>query len=180
MSTERWSSPRPETIKLSPHSKSIFRPTFVSSSFSSLSRICLEVTIFPSRPANGELFTRNSIFSVGSSIVIAGIASTFSEPPIVSPTNISAIPAIVTISHARASFTFTFSSPSLVSISVIFPFRFSQLFDTIHTSCPCFTVPSKIRPIPRRPRKLSYPRFAICILNALSESFFASGTCSII
>jgi hypothetical protein len=63
---------------LSQASKSIFNPTFVSNSFSNLSLICLEVTNFHSLPANGELFTKNSIFKVGSSIVIGGIASTFS------------------------------------------------------------------------------------------------------
>ncbi|EFK96367.1 hypothetical protein LDC_1599 [sediment metagenome] len=53
---------------MSAESKSIFNHTFVSSSFSSLSLICLEVTNLPSFQANGELFTRNSILKVGSSI----------------------------------------------------------------------------------------------------------------
>jgi hypothetical protein len=69
--TDKCNSHLHETIKLS-HSKSIFIHTFVSSSFSSLSLICLDVTIFHSFHANGELFTKNSIFSVGSSIVIGG------------------------------------------------------------------------------------------------------------
>ena len=88
MRTERWSSHRPETMYplSSPHSKSICSPTFISSSFSRRSRICLDVTNFPSLPANGESFTMNSILSVGASIVIAGIASTFGSEPTVSQT----------------------------------------------------------------------------------------------
>jgi hypothetical protein len=88
---------------LSPESKSIFNQTFVSSSFSSLSLTCLPVTNFPSLQAKGELFTKNSIFRVGSSIVIGGIASTSAFSAIVSPTYMSGIQAIVTISQATAS-----------------------------------------------------------------------------
>jgi hypothetical protein len=68
------------------------------------------------------LFTKNSIFNVGSSIVIAGIGSDHSTQEIVSHTNISDIHAIVTISHANASFASFFSNPSFVRIFVILAF----------------------------------------------------------
>ena len=72
------SSPRPYIRKklgpdfISPWSgeKSTFSPTFISSSFSNLSLICLEVTNFPSVPAKGESFTQKFKDNVGSSIAI--------------------------------------------------------------------------------------------------------------
>jgi len=109
-------------MKFSQESKSTFNQTFVSNSFSSLSLICLQVTIFHSFPQNGELFTKNSIFKVGSSIVIAGSAGTSAFSAIVSQTNISVIQAIVMMSPATASLTFTLFSHSLVKTSVIFHF----------------------------------------------------------
>ena len=71
-------SPRPYTLKkdgpilFTPWSgeKSTLRPTLISNSFSNLSFICLEVTNFPSRPANGESFTKKLSDSVGSSIAM--------------------------------------------------------------------------------------------------------------
>jgi hypothetical protein len=54
----------------------------------------------------------------------------------------SGIHAIVTISQATASVDFTFLSPSLVRISVIFPFLFAPSFEVITTSCPTFTTHS--------------------------------------
>ena len=86
--TDKCNSPRPETLYEFPSefSKSILRPTFISVSFSRRSRIWREVTNFPSFPANGESFTKNSIVKVGSSIVIAGIGSAFGSATIVSPT----------------------------------------------------------------------------------------------
>jgi hypothetical protein len=101
------------------------------------------------------LFTRNSIFKVGSSIVIAGIGSAASTHEIVSHTNISDIHAIVTISHANASSVSFFSSHSFVKIFVILAFlSFPSLFIT-KTFCHTLTVPSYILPIPNLPRKLS-------------------------
>jgi hypothetical protein len=79
ISTDKCSSHLPATSKLSPLSKFTFNHTFVSNSFSNLSLICLEVTNSHSLPQNGELFTKNSIFRVGSSIVIGGIASMLSS-----------------------------------------------------------------------------------------------------
>lgn len=88
MRTLRWSSHRHETRNTfeSPASKSTFSHTFISSSLLSRSRILREVTCFPSFPANGESFTRNSILSVGSSMVIAGRGSASGKVEIVSQT----------------------------------------------------------------------------------------------
>jgi hypothetical protein len=97
---------------------------------------------FHSLQAKGELFTKNSILNVGSSIVIGGIASTSSFSAIVSHTNTSEIQAIVIISQAIASFTFTFSNPSFANISVIFAFLFSQELFIIITFCHTFIVHS--------------------------------------
>jgi hypothetical protein len=92
------------------------------------------VTNSHSLPAKGELFTKNSIFKVGSSIVIGSICSAHSTELIVSPTNISAIPATVIISPARASVASTFSKPSLVRILVSLPFLSTQSLEVIKTS----------------------------------------------
>src|SRR3989344_5957720 len=48
-----WSSPRPDTLKESGDTKSIFNPTFTSSSRSRYSRSCRLVTYFPSRAGKG-------------------------------------------------------------------------------------------------------------------------------
>jgi hypothetical protein len=74
----------------------------ISHSFASLSAIFLDVTFFPDLQAKGESLTRKSMVNVGSSTVIAGIGWTVSSPAIVSPTKISAIPAIVQISPLTA------------------------------------------------------------------------------
>ena len=86
MSTDKWSSPLPDTANLFPHlSKSISNPTLVCNSFCNLSRIFFDVTNFPSLPANGESLTRKSMVNVGASTWIGGKGSHHSTP-IVSPT----------------------------------------------------------------------------------------------
>jgi hypothetical protein len=62
-----------------------FKLTFVSSSFVSLSKSCLELENFPSRPEKGEVFAKKEIFSVGSSISILGSAVGLYGSEIVSP-----------------------------------------------------------------------------------------------
>ena len=67
--------PRPETENSSvPRNGSTRRATFLSSSRSSRSRRWRLVRYFPSRPANGEVFTPKVIFSVGSSTFSRGSA----------------------------------------------------------------------------------------------------------
>jgi hypothetical protein len=96
INTHRCSSHLQDTINFQ-SSISTLSHTFVSTSFRSLSSIFLVVIYFHSLPANGESFTKNSIFNVGSSIAIVGRANTF-QTPIVSHTKIEGIPLIVIIS----------------------------------------------------------------------------------
>lgn len=100
INTDKCISHLPDTINF-PSSISTLSHTFVSVSFSNLSAKFLVVIYFHSLPANGESFTRNSIFKVGSSIVIAGSAFT-SHSQIVSHTKIDGIPLIVMISPQSA------------------------------------------------------------------------------
>jgi hypothetical protein len=85
------------------------------------------------------LFTKNSIFKVGSSIVIAGSAGTSAFSAIVSHTYISEIQAIVTISQATASLILTLFNHSFVRISVIFHLLLTQELFVINTSCQTLT-----------------------------------------
>ena len=151
INTERCNSHLPETRKrLS--SISTFKPTFVSSSFVRRSDKFLVVIYFPSFPANGESFTRNSIFNVGSSIEIVGSASN-SPTQIVSHTKIVGIPEIVIISPHVATCASTLCNPSVVNILAIFHVLFvTPSLPIIVTCCPAFTVPSYTRPIPSLPR----------------------------
>ena len=79
------------------------KATFCLISLNNLSRNCLDVTNFPSRPANGELLTRKFMDNVGSSISIKGNASRLFRSVMVSPISTSFIPAIPTISPVTAS-----------------------------------------------------------------------------
>ena len=92
------------------------RPTLTSSSFDSLSRICLDVTYFPDLPANGEEFTMKFIESVGSSISIVPRDSGWSGSQMVSPIDISEIPDTTTMSPDPASGTATRLRPLYTKI----------------------------------------------------------------
>ena len=108
---DRWSSPLPDTIQLSESFGSIFNDTSLSDCFLSLSSILEAVTNLPSLPANGDELTPKVIWSVGSSILKCGSASSFPSVHIVSPTSKSGRPAIATISPAFASCTSILLSP---------------------------------------------------------------------
>ncbi len=111
--TERCSSPRPETLKQSGLSVSSTRSdTSVFSSEKRRSRMCREVTNFPSWPARGLSFTMKFIESVGSEIFWNGIATGASGAQIVSPMWRSGMPETATIEPMPASETSTFCSPS--------------------------------------------------------------------
>jgi hypothetical protein len=56
--------------------------------------------------------------------------------PIVSPTYILGMPAIVTISQQRACLVSTLEIPSVVNILVIFPFLWFPSLSKTMTSCP--------------------------------------------
>lgn len=142
MSTDKCSSPLPETAKRFPHlSKFISKPTLVCNSLASLSWMFLEVTSVPSLPAKGESLTRKSMVNVGASTLIGGNGSHPSTPT-VSPTKIFGMPAIVTISPQRTCLVSTLESPSVVKILVIFHFLLTQELSKITTSCPCLIVHS--------------------------------------
>ena len=134
-----------------PSTISTFKPTLVSASFSSLSAIFLVVIYFPSFPANGLSFTKNSILKVGSSIAIVGNASN-SPTPIVSPTKIFGIPLIVTISQHSAWGISILWSPSVLKICAIFPLLFSPSFPIMVTWLPALKVPWYTRPTPSLPK----------------------------
>ena len=104
------------------------RARFFSSSFSSLSFKCLEVTNFPSLPKKGELLMLNCIFIVGSSTLVTGNASGSSKSAIVSPILNPSIPTTAQMSPARTSVTFFFPSPSKIYSS------FTLLFTTLPSS----------------------------------------------
>ena len=71
----------------------------------------LDVTNFPSLPANGEVFTWKVIETVGSSTDNGGNASTFELSQIVSDIFNSPKPVIATISPAFASGTSLLCNP---------------------------------------------------------------------
>ncbi len=74
--------------------------TLLSASFINLSRITVEVTFFPSFPANGESFTVIVTDIVGGSIGVDCNGSVTDGSQIVSATEASDKPAIHTISPA--------------------------------------------------------------------------------
>ena len=71
-----------------------------------------EVTYLPSWPANGELFTENTMLTVGSSTLTGGSGTGFSGSAIVSPMFTSSNPARATRSPGPACCTSTRSRPS--------------------------------------------------------------------
>src|SRR5215472_9643744 len=98
-----WSSPLPETRKVSGESVSSTRmATLVRFSFHSRSRSCVEVTNFPSRPEKGETLEEKSMDTVGSSMCMTGSATGFSGSLTVSPISTFSMPATATISPAEA------------------------------------------------------------------------------
>ena len=79
-------------------------PRRIAGVFLFLSSIFLAVSIFPSRPTKGLVLVPNVICRVGSSICKTGRGRLSPILQIVSPTDISAKPAIAIISPASASF----------------------------------------------------------------------------
>ena len=101
---DKCNSPRPDTIHASGESVgSTLRDTSVCNSRIRRSSILRAVTNFPSRPANGELFVKNVICNVGSSMCNTGKLSCVSTGVTVSPTKISSIPDTAIKSPAFAS-----------------------------------------------------------------------------
>ena len=99
----KCNSPRPLTKNDSLVAGSTLKLTSFCVSLVRRSSIFLAVTIFPSRPTNGDEFVPIVICSVGSSICSCGNGLILSLLHIVSPTDISARPATATMSPASAS-----------------------------------------------------------------------------
>ena len=151
---DKCNSPRPETVHLSGESVgSTRRETSVCNSACKRSSTLREVTHFPSRPANGELFTKKVIWRVGSSICRIGRGSMASVGVIVSPTKISSIPETAIKSPALASWISRRSKPKKPKSFVTRKFFVVPSSLERVTWSPTFTLPRKIRPIPIRPTK---------------------------
>ena len=115
-------APRPHTMNESAVSPgSTLSARFRSSSRSRRSLMFLEVTNFPSLPANGDAFTLNVIRTVGSSTVMVGSGT---APPamIVSPIMTSGRPATAQMSPAPTDSTISFWKFLYTNTSLIFPF----------------------------------------------------------
>ena len=111
--TPSCNSPRPPISKASFELLSAnVMATFVSASTSSLSRITVEVTFLPSRPANGESFTVIVTDIVGGSMGVDDRGSMISGVPIVSDTDALVRPATQIMSPALTSLTGTRCVPS--------------------------------------------------------------------
>mmetsp|Transcript_24321 Transcript_24321/g.80640 ORF Transcript_24321/g.80640 Transcript_24321/m.80640 type:complete len:210 (+) Transcript_24321:453-1082(+) len=106
MSTVRWRGPRPLTLKASPESwGSTWSATLRSSSFMRRSRMTRLVSLSPSLPASGDLFTAKDMDTVGSSTSSGSMGSGASLATTVSPIMMSDTPENMTISPAAASVT---------------------------------------------------------------------------
>ena len=152
MSTDKWSSPRPDTLYLSGVSPGSTRSaTLKSSSRSRRSLILRVVTYLPSRPANGESLTWKVMLIVGSSTDRGVIASTFSGSQIVSEILSLSMPEIQTISPAAASSTSIRSRPRWLFTCRILPLRCLPSTSTIITCWFVRATPRVTRPIPMTP-----------------------------
>ena len=152
ISTDKWRTPRPKTLKVSAESvSSILRARFFSNSFSKRSLRCLEVTYFPSLPKKGESFIVKIMLMVGSSIFIGGNASGFSISAIVSPISNPSIPLMAHISPTFTCLTLIFPSPSKTYNSLIFVFICELSLFMRHTGIFSWIIPRCTRPIAIRP-----------------------------
>ena len=152
INTERWSTPRPETIHLP--SSSLFltrRARFLSSSFIRRSWMWREVTNLPSLPKKGESLIANNILMVGSSIAMGGSASGLSKSQTVSPISNPSIPTSAQMSPEETSFVFTRPKPSKTWSSLILLLNISPLRFTSVIFIPSFNVPRCTRPTAIRP-----------------------------
>ncbi len=122
ISTPSCNSPRPPISNASRPALSLkVMATLVSASARRRSRIMVEVTFLPSRPASGLSLTMIVTDMVGGSIGVDCIGASSPDAPMVSETEALVRPAIQTISPALASFTGTRSVPSKRSSLVSLP-----------------------------------------------------------
>ena len=163
-------SPRPETSNASLLALCVTRSAmFVSASRNNLSPIIRDVNFLPLCPANGDVFTKNVIVSVGGSIGIAGIGSVTDGSHNVSATVAFENPAITTISPADALSRETLFIPWCSMIFVIFAFSTNSPAILIaFTVCPTRTVPDSIFPVKIRPTYGSASNVVANIVNGAS------------
>mmetsp|Transcript_7851 Transcript_7851/g.13462 ORF Transcript_7851/g.13462 Transcript_7851/m.13462 type:complete len:216 (-) Transcript_7851:1117-1764(-) len=148
----RWRGPRPLTRNLSAESVSSTRSeTFFSSSLYSRSRRFLLVTYLPSRPANGLVFTQNSMRTVGSWTLRGMSGLTLSLSQTVSPIDTSSRPVTATMSPAEASVTGTLPKFSKTNMSEILAFRGVVSGMAMTMSWPLRRTPERILPMAMRP-----------------------------
>ena len=126
--------------------------TLVSASAIKRFLIRVEVTFFPSVPANGESFTIILIDIVGGSIGVDFIGVLTSGEQMVSATDEMDRPAIHTISPVLTSLTGIFFIPSNFNnfvnlpLSTILPERFNAWTLSLIFADPCSTLPTKHLP----------------------------------
>mmetsp|Transcript_9238 Transcript_9238/g.27198 ORF Transcript_9238/g.27198 Transcript_9238/m.27198 type:complete len:543 (+) Transcript_9238:86-1714(+) len=163
ISTVRWSSPRPYTWNESASPVSLScSATFVSSSFSSLSRMFREVSSLPALPAKGDLFTPIEMDMVGSSTEIGSSGRGSAGSTRVSPMLNSLSPEKTTMSPADASSTALRPIASKTNSSEIFAlFTGSPGPAERPSGWPLATRPARTRPMPSRPMNGSDPMFEI-------------------
>ena len=147
ISTERWSTPRPNTIHTS--SLSLFvtrRARFRSSSLVRRSAMWREVTNLPSLPKKGESFMVNVIDMVGSSMAMRGSGSGLFMSATVSPISNPSMPTSAHMSPLFTLSTFLRPMPSNVCSSLMRCFTTEPSFLQSAIS-----IPSRISPLCTRP-----------------------------
>ena len=178
ISTPSCNSPRPPISNASLPSLSLkVMATLVSASAKSLSRIIVEVTFLPSRPAKGLSLTMMVTDMVGGSIGVEATGASSPAAPIVSATEVFASPAIQMMSPACAISTGTRSVPSkrksLVKrpCSTVLPSRLMAVTVSLTRAMPCTT-----RPVKHRPKNGSLSKSVASIAKGLSSGRFGAGT----
>ena len=153
INTPSCNSPRPPISKASRLLLSVkVIATLVSASASNRSRITVEVTFLPSRPASGESLTVILTDIVGGSIGVERNGTVTSGTQIVSETELFVSPAIHTMSPAITLSTGTRLVPSNLNsfvsrpFSITWPSRFSPRTESLTDAWPCITRPTRHRP----------------------------------
>ena len=137
-----------------------------------------EVSLSPSRPANGDLLTAKDMLTVGSSTSKEGKGSGFAFSTTVSPIWMSAAPLNITISPAVASVTdflpkLSYTNKSLILMGRILssgPFMAPKVAASPALILPCLT-----RPIPSLPLNSSYSMLATRSCVEASASTIGAG-----
>ena len=142
ISTERWSTPRPNTVQVSSWSALVTRRARLrSSSLARRSAIWREVTYFPSRPKKGLSLMVKVIDIVGSSMAIRGSGSGLLASATVSPISKPSIPTSAQMSPLFTDSTFFLPIPSNVCSSLMRCLTIEPSFLQRAISCPSRSSP---------------------------------------